>query len=143
MKRYVVGFAFYEGMGGEEHVVLIRKNRPTWQAGRLNGVGGHIEEGEDPVDAMAREFREEAGVTIWQPLWNKFARLSGNGFEVHLFRAKTQAAIVANTRTDEEVVHIPVSELENYEHIPNLSWLIPMAKSMDMDLANQFEIREL
>ena len=42
MERMVVGFAFTED---RRSVILIRKNRPEWQAGRLNGVGGHIEPG--------------------------------------------------------------------------------------------------
>ena len=41
-------------MGGI--VVLTHKNRPAWQAGKLNGVGGKIELLESPVAAMVREF---------------------------------------------------------------------------------------
>jgi hypothetical protein len=37
--EYVVGFAF----DTDGRVALIRKNRPEWQAGRLNGIGGHVE----------------------------------------------------------------------------------------------------
>ena len=59
VKRYVVGFLLnYD----RTQVVLIRKNRPAWQAGHLNGVGGKIEMGETPIEAMTREFEEETGL---------------------------------------------------------------------------------
>ena len=53
MKEYVVGFMFSEE---------ILKNKPDWQAGRLNGVGGKVEPNEYPDQAMVREFEEETGV---------------------------------------------------------------------------------
>lgn len=56
--QYVLGFMFNEA---ESKVILIFKNRPAWQAGKLNGIGGKIEEGETPIQAMNREFAEETG----------------------------------------------------------------------------------
>mgnify|MGYP002715664186 CR=1 FL=1 len=41
--RFVAGFAF-SADGGK--VALVRKNRPRWQRGRLNAIGGSIEAGE-------------------------------------------------------------------------------------------------
>ena len=35
---YACGFLFSDD---RRHVVLIRKRRPAWQAGKLNGVGGN------------------------------------------------------------------------------------------------------
>jgi len=53
--QYVAGFLFDETL---ENVVLIRKNRPKWQAGKLNGVGGHVEARETSIETMHREFKE-------------------------------------------------------------------------------------
>jgi 8-oxo-dGTP pyrophosphatase MutT (NUDIX family) len=83
--EYVVGFAF-DTYG---RVALIRKNRPEWQAGQLNGIGGHVETAcersdhinsrhdaacrghlEDPYVAMVREFEEETGRRVEG--WQKF-----------------------------------------------------------------------
>ena len=60
MEHYVLGFIFDQS---KKRVLLVKKNRPDWQAGRWNGIGGKI----DPLDAsplaaMERENMEEIGV---------------------------------------------------------------------------------
>jgi 8-oxo-dGTP diphosphatase len=47
-----------------EQVLLLQQppNRGTW-AGKLNGVGGHIERGEGPRASALREIAEETGLT--------------------------------------------------------------------------------
>ena len=60
-REWVVGFLMDSDA---EQVILIRKNRPEWQAGKLNGVGGKVEPGELIGGAMYREFREETGVIV-------------------------------------------------------------------------------
>lgn len=55
--KYVVGFMFSED---SSKVALIRKNRPEWQKGLLNGIGGHCESSDkNNQDTMIREFEEE------------------------------------------------------------------------------------
>ncbi len=46
MKRYVAGLMFSKD---EKYVALVIKNKPDWQKGLLNGIGGKIEE-EDKFD---------------------------------------------------------------------------------------------
>lgn len=43
-------------------LIRLREDRPGW-GGLLNGVGGHIERGEDPLSAALREVHEETGLT--------------------------------------------------------------------------------
>ncbi|MCG3133686.1 MAG: hypothetical protein HMLKMBBP_00911 [Planctomycetes bacterium] len=43
-------------------VLLIEGGPSKWFAGRLNGLGGHVEPGEDAASAAARECEEECGL---------------------------------------------------------------------------------
>jgi 8-oxo-dGTP diphosphatase len=125
MTQYVVGFAKM----GDGRVVLICKNRPAWQAGRINGVGGHVEPGEDAKRAMEREFCEETGAIA---AWIEFAILSGIDHEqrpyvVHFFSGRLfPGNEQVKSTTDEQVILCDPRALpENV--IPNLRWLIPMS----------------
>lgn len=135
-REWVVGFLY--DMAGDR-VVLIRKNRPEWQKGRLNGVGGKLEADDDSLEsAMVREFREETGVTVIS--WQHFARLTWEEGVVHFFRSFAAPVIVdsCQTMTDEaiEVHHIhmllapgPVRDgvaTHAQRVTPNLLWLVPL-----------------
>lgn len=123
MTNYVVGLLFNTELS---EVCLIRKNRPAWQAGKLNGVGGHIESGEAAADAMTREFYEEAGLRISD--WVQFARLDGGtgegGWSVYMFYAISGES--PNTKTDEPVGMYPVNFLGSLTVMPNLRYFVPM-----------------
>lgn len=123
MKKYVVGFLFNDDMN---KVALIHKNRPDWQIGKLNGIGGHVEEGEPPHSTMVREFMEETGVKINN--WEYFCHLCGiNGdYVVDFFYAISDKIYDVNSVTDEKVEIFDIKELNNIPVIDNLKWLIPM-----------------
>ena len=87
---YVLGFLF--DIAGES-VVLIQKTKPAWQAGRFNAVGGKIEAGELPSQAMQREFKEEAGLDIG--VWEHTATLAGTDWRVYVLCLATNVIITA------------------------------------------------
>lgn len=123
MQRYVLGFLFDND---RSTVALIRKNKPDWQRGKLNGIGGKIELGEPTVGAMTREFFEEAGVRIEG--WNQFAVMQGSDWMVHCFRAFDDAALRAvRSMTDEQVERHYTGDIMQARVISNLTWLIPLA----------------
>jgi len=47
----------------ENHVLLIQRLKHPWQS-KWNGAGGHIEDGENPKDAIYREILEEAQIDL-------------------------------------------------------------------------------
>lgn len=125
MIKYVVGFLF---ANDGKCVLLIEKNKPEWQKGKFNGVGGKIEEGETPLQAMVREFEEEAGVKL--ETWEKYATISNETWELHVFRAFDDFAMrYAKSMTEEKLAIQWVDNLKNT--IENLKWLIPLGLSMD------------
>ena len=49
----------------DEEILLIHKNkRDSFGFSKFNGIGGHIEKGEEPYEAVKREIFEESGLTI-------------------------------------------------------------------------------
>ena len=99
-QSYVLGFMFDPAM---RNVVLIRKNRPTWQAGLLNGVGGKIEPEEAPLQAMVREFEEETGFRTSKEDWAPTGLVTGESFTVHCFKTTSPDYDKVRSMTDEQV----------------------------------------
>lgn len=124
MKEYVAGFLFSTD---RSQVVLVCKNRPDWQAGKLNGVGGMIESGESPRSAMVREFKEETGADVGLDHWDCFCKLRVGDCVVWFYRAFKDE--VVETVTDELVRWYDVRLLSTYETVSNVAWLVPMALS--------------
>lgn len=123
---YCLGFLFTEE---RDAVVLIKKARPDWQRGKFNGIGGHVEAGESPLQAMQREASEEAGIAF-AVQWRLFAIMRGADWKCHCFRAfDTPEAEQANGGgdSDEKISYVPLSRLSAKPLLPNLAWLIPLA----------------
>ncbi|HYE21545.1 MAG TPA: NUDIX domain-containing protein [Tepidisphaeraceae bacterium] len=133
MRLYVCSFAFPPG---RDRVLLIRKNRPAWQAGKLNGVGGKIEPGETPRQAARREFEEETGLALPEAVFEHVLTLSGPddisvpdrpgpiGWQGHFFRVICDVN-AARSVTDEALEIHSAGALPD-SVIPNLRWIIPM-----------------
>lgn len=130
---YVLALLFTPG---RERVVLMRKTRPAWQAGRVNALGGKLLPGESPVDAARREVREEAGVAV--DGWEEFLVWDDPVYRMHAVRAFDAAAERAHTAEDQEVFLAPVDALPA-ELIDNLRWLVPLA--LDRDVAAPVRVR--
>lgn len=123
MKQYVLGFAF-----NDYHVLLIEKERPAWQKGLYNGLGGHIEEGEQPIVAMVREFEEECGIVTEQSHWEHYAIMKGDDWVCYCFRSRNVFDLSkAKQTTNERIKVINAFTLETYPTISNIPALIGLA----------------
>jgi 8-oxo-dGTP pyrophosphatase MutT (NUDIX family) len=59
MKNYVLIYAIPRFVTND--VLLVMKDRPEWQKGFLNLIGGKVEEGESLEECAIRELKEETG----------------------------------------------------------------------------------
>ncbi len=90
--HYVLGFMIDVE---NNNVVLIRKSRPDYQKGKINGIGGkvsierdydHIGSGTHEYDhkvtyprAMVREFKEETGIDTYKEEWHHITDIEFKG----------------------------------------------------------------
>lgn len=124
MKTYVVAFILTPDF---QFVWLIKKNKPEWQKDCLNGIGGKIEPGEAPVEAMVRELKEESGLTIDHKELIDIGIMQGinndgSEFQVHIFTAVTNEQLV--TQEEEQIDVFEVREIKDHKHIENVPMLI-------------------
>jgi 8-oxo-dGTP diphosphatase len=127
MKQYVLGFIF-DQVGSK--VLLIKKERPEWQKGRWNGIGGKVEANELPLNAMRRELYEETGLNV--NALGHFCTFMGDGYAVHCFKCFCGILDQAESKTDETVMVHEVNS-PGYQWMPNLRWLISMALSHHLE----------
>jgi 8-oxo-dGTP diphosphatase len=135
MQEYCLGFLFSERV---KHCVwLMEKKTPAWQNGLINGIGGKLEPGENPYQAMVREFKEEAGLDI--PDWNHFCTVEDDySFVVHCYRAFSNdvpKAMLAENIKSWDVRLLP------YNVISNVHWLVPMALNFSSEFV-PYKVRE-
>lgn len=102
MNNFVLGF-----ITDRKRVLLIRKNRPEWQKGLYNGVGGLVLLDETQTDAMIREAKEETNLDITN--WIKIDTLEYPNDKVvlHLFQATVSKKYISSYKTNtDEIVRI-------------------------------------
>lgn len=134
MKKYVLGFAFTKD---KSEIILIEKQKPDWQKGKLNGVGGKVEPDDvNETDAMIREFREETGVDTSPEQWHKFGTMifvkdiMGGEAEVYLFRMFDNVVYDCVTSESEQILRVNTDTcLDVFNCMHNLPILIPLALS--------------
>jgi 8-oxo-dGTP diphosphatase len=51
---------------GEQLLMLSKTKSSSFGYGKINGVGGHLEQGEEPFESARREILEETGLQVQQ-----------------------------------------------------------------------------
>jgi len=130
MKDCALGFIFDSTL---EYVLLVYKNSPAWQAGKINGVGGKTEPGETAVACMVRECQEETTLVIRDAAWASFAHIketqkSDHPWMIEVFAAKYDGPTTDAKQNDhEEIEWFPYQAVPD-NAISNLHFLIPLAR---------------
>jgi 8-oxo-dGTP pyrophosphatase MutT (NUDIX family) len=137
IQRYVAGFLFDDL---KLSVALILKQfGPPILIGKWNAIGGKCEGNELPMQAITREFQEEAGVYV--PNWEQFLILRGADWEVNFYHAFSTILLrqVHTCEVERVWVHLlhalPAT-------VPNLQWMIPMALHHREDHVAVYEVIE-
>jgi len=127
--KYVVGFPFSED---RRSILLVRKLRPEWQKGKLNGIGGKTEPDENPTQAMHRECFEETGLNLEWKRYGLMTGINNDGqyFECHIFYAYGDIFSYEQKEDEQLGIYCP-DRTAGYGIVENLKWLIPFGTSND------------
>lgn len=112
----------------EGQVLLLRgaADKTIW-AGRYNGVGGHVEAGEDVLESAERELVEETGITDanLRLVGQVMIRVDeGHGIALFLFRGRYTG--MALRASDEGMLEwVGLDELDDLPVVEDLRALLP------------------
>jgi 8-oxo-dGTP diphosphatase len=123
--------------------VLLMKRSPTRRVfpNRYNGVGGHIERGEDPHSSVLREITEETGIPA-SAILNLRMRgtyhvdAGGTGIMVFVFTADTATRDVIDT--DEGSLHwVPLDGTHALDLVDDLPLVLPRLFGTDSNVESE------
>lgn len=133
---YCVGFAFNED---KSKVMLIRRSKPDWQKGKLNGIGGKVLRSESQFEGMQREFVEQAGIPTPMSDWKMYCTLHGEDYILYCFAIKLGKYVNA-LQSGGDIGWYNVEDVSNWmpsnQLIHNVPWLVGMALDSRVQYAN-------
>lgn len=132
---------------GNDVLLIKRSSRARLFPGQYNGLGGHVERGEDVLSAAHRELREESGLEVSDLALRAIVHLDEAphqpttmpGALVFVFVGHTQQRYVRSS-AEGELVWMPVHQLPEHEAAPNLKHLLHAVLNLPADQAPLFLI---
>lgn len=130
---YVLAFIFDYSY---DYLIMIRKAKPGWQAGKLSVPGGHIKDGETVHEALLREVQEETGLNLSTECWRAVCLMDDlidPERKVHIFMTVCDMRVIAGCNgfeSDGETCYI--CQTDSVKHtikdwiimLPNIPWLM-------------------
>ena len=112
--------------------MLIKQNeKEKIGFGRWNGVGGHVEKGENPIESAKRELLEETGLII-RKLSLRFITIlekeENIGISLFIFTGRTNQRILRES-DEGKLKWIKVVDLEKYQVMDDLIELIKLIQN--------------
>ena len=113
----------------QDEILLLKgaSDKKIW-ANLINGIGGHVEPGEDINSAAQRELLEETGISC-SSLNQKGSLIieinKDEGILIYIFSGKVQTKETTSSK-EGELLWVPVNQLKKFPLVDDLYKIIPM-----------------
>ena len=110
-------------------LIKLADERGPW-ARKYNGIGGHIEQGENPLSAARREILEETGVN---PAALKLCGVviidtgGSPGISLYVFVGELESPSSPGTMEEGTLQWIPLTEVNHFDLVEDLPIILPRA----------------
>lgn len=121
-----------------EDAVLMMKRAPHRRVfpNRYNGLGGHIERGEDPAAGALREITEESGLRVHSLRLRSIHNIDAGGetgIILFVYTAISEGRAVKSDGAEGNLQWIPRERLEELDLVEDLPQLLPRILAMADD----------
>lgn len=121
----------------DDEILLIKgaKDKKNW-AGLYNGIGGHIESGEDALSAAQRELFEETGLQNIQLDLRAIIFIDVEeyqGISMFVFLGVSKKKVLVSSE-EGRLEWIKIDHIHNFSLVEDLFQLIPMVLSTEMKI---------
>ena len=142
----MVKIKFYQHIEVNSHLIFVdivakydsqwvlckKKGRDTWEC-----PGGHIDNGETPLQAAKRELWEETGATIFNIEPIGYYSAKGSDGVIESIEEVFGQIYYADIKEFEKLPDFEMEKIELFEVLPE-NWTYPYAHPMFIDLAAKF-----
>jgi mutator protein MutT len=111
-------------------LIVQRASTIGWMPNKWALIGGEIEEGETPEEAIIRECQEEIGLTPENIKFVKKTNVDSNDYEAYYFTGTINSDEIKLNSENQDYKLINPNELDNYDVIPTSINLIKYLGSL-------------
>ncbi len=124
MRKYTLALLFDQT---KTQILLMKKSKPEWQKGKLNGIGGKIEADETPLACIVREIQEETSIKLDPTTLTFIGNIGDHDWTMAVFTQIYQGSTAdAQSLEAEPIAWFSIDALPKHT-LANLRWMIPYA----------------